>query len=240
MSLIEKMQSRLDDAEEQARASYVAKCAAESELFALGIQVAALKERLKLADMMRGALADIADSEDERGRPSSRDWMMKRAKDALAAFDAVPGDVSQTAKDACPREPACPTEGFHAADECTPAPKMTDDEVDLLLLQMHKDKKAGLLPEPDPRPRYASGEVPMVGDVFEYEGTEVTIRGIGAKCVYDSKGGDWNVDDDCTLVRRAAPPAPDLLARAVALLREHAYDVRVRDFLADFDKGGAL
>jgi hypothetical protein len=65
----------------------------ESEIFALGMQVEALKARLKLSDMMRGALADIADSEDEHGTPSSRAWMMNRAKDALAAFDAVPGDV---------------------------------------------------------------------------------------------------------------------------------------------------
>jgi hypothetical protein len=43
---------------------------------------------------MRGALADIADSEDEHGVPSSRAWMMKRAEDALAAFDVVPGDTN--------------------------------------------------------------------------------------------------------------------------------------------------
>jgi hypothetical protein len=183
----------------------VAKATAlESELFALGVQTQALKERLKLADMMRGALADIADSEDEQGRPSSRDWMMKRAAEALAAFDAVPGDVSQP-----PVEP------------------------------------------PDTRPRYASGEVPMVGDVFRFDRNEsyMTVDGIDDGGFVWSKGGLYWSASKCALVRRArlidmevvrraAPPAPDLLARAVALLREHAYDVRVRDFLADFDKGG--
>ena len=32
---------------------------------------------------LRGALADIADSEDEHGVPSSREWMQRRAQDAL-------------------------------------------------------------------------------------------------------------------------------------------------------------
>jgi hypothetical protein len=157
MSLIEKMQSRLDDANEQARASCVDRLKAESELFALGVQVEALKARLKLAEACVETL---------------RKWN-KYDRD-VAAFDAVPGDVGADVE------------------------------------------------QTDPRPRYASGEVPMVGD-------------------------------DLTLVRRAAPPAPsiwedtarkaltdlgtcgDQLARAVDLLREHAYDVRVRDFLADFD-----
>lgn len=57
---------------------------------------AAIRERDKAQQMvaeLRGALADIADSEDEHGVPSSRAWMMKRAEDALSAFDAVPGDT---------------------------------------------------------------------------------------------------------------------------------------------------
>ena len=109
---------------------------------------------------------------------------------ALAAFDAVPGDVS-------------------------PSP---------------------VEPEPDTRPRYASGEVPMVGDVFRTAAkTEVVA------CTINNDGYPVDANDEywslfgCTLVRRAAT---DALARAVALLREHAYDVRVIDFLADFDKGG--
>jgi hypothetical protein len=57
---------------------------------------AAIRERDKAQQMvaeLRGALADIADSEDEHGVLSSRAWMMKRAEDALSAFDAVPGDT---------------------------------------------------------------------------------------------------------------------------------------------------
>jgi len=166
--------------------------ALESELFALGVQVAALKERLKLAE----AVVDDARGWRSCGcdHPSCglcRDDSDIRAD--LAAFDAVPGDVSQPAVE----------------------------------------------PPPDTRPRYASGEVPMVGDVFRSAAkTEVVA------CTINNDGYPVDANDEywslfgCTLVRRAAPPAPDLLARAVALLREHAYDQRVIDFLADFDKGG--
>ena len=87
MSQIEKMQSRLDDANEQARASYVAKCAAESELFALGVQVQAMKERLKLA-------TDCVDSMRQvRASGMMPDRVARAMDEVFAAFDAVPGDA---------------------------------------------------------------------------------------------------------------------------------------------------
>jgi hypothetical protein len=230
---------------------------AESELFALGIQHEALKARMKLAEACVDEAKSLMVQIHERSGPAYRDGIvatmgidglnhLDSMRRALAAFDAVPGDVGGEVTDAIQYDPSELIENT--------------------------------------RPRYASGEVPMVGDVFEYEGTEVTIHSIGTDCVFDAKGLDWGVDDGCTLVRRAAPPAvttmragepsrtvtaswpmteaercvttnlvcrvyadnvngdvgqPDpILARAVALLREHAYDVRVIDFLADFDKGG--
>jgi hypothetical protein len=175
--------------------------ALESELFALGVQVAALKERLKLAETavekLREFRAAITWNRDpEWGVNGLRvinsidlSAVSYSAGIALAAFDAVPGDVGATAV-----EP------------------------------------------PDTRPRYASGEVPMVGDVFRAAAkTEVVA------CTINNDGYPVDANDEywslfgCTLVRRAAT---DALARAVALLREHAYDQRVIDFLADFDKGG--
>jgi hypothetical protein len=165
--------------------------AAESELFALGIQVQALKERLKLAEVC----VEVARIY------SSRSVELRRA---LAAFDAVPGDVSPKG---------------------APFDEPTNGVVGK---------------EPDTRPRYASGEVPMVGDVVTNDsGNHAPVTGI------DDDGNPQvngvctvHLASDLTLVRRAAPPAPDLLASAVVLLREHAYDQRVIDFLADFDKGG--
>jgi hypothetical protein len=161
--------------------------ALESELFALGVQVAALKERLKLAEAVVGKMRVM------HATGMMPDRVARAMHDILAAFDAVPGDVSQPAVE----------------------------------------------PPPDTRPRYASGEVPMVGDVFRTAAkTEVVA------CTINNDGYPVDANDEywslfgCTLVRRAAPPAPDLLARAVSLLREHAYDVDVRAFLADFDKGG--
>jgi len=40
-------------------------------------------EAQQMVAELRGALADIADSEDEHGVPSSREWMQRRAQDAL-------------------------------------------------------------------------------------------------------------------------------------------------------------
>jgi len=40
-------------------------------------------EAQQMVAELRGALADIADSEDEHGVPSSREWMQQRAQDAL-------------------------------------------------------------------------------------------------------------------------------------------------------------
>jgi hypothetical protein len=39
----------------------------------------------RVAAEFRGALADIADSEDEKGRPSTREWMQRRAKEVLVS-----------------------------------------------------------------------------------------------------------------------------------------------------------
>ena len=40
-------------------------------------------EAQQMVAELRGALADIADSEDEHGVPSSREWMQQRAQDAI-------------------------------------------------------------------------------------------------------------------------------------------------------------
>jgi hypothetical protein len=45
----------------------------------------------KMVSQMLGALADIADSEDEHGVPSSREWMEKRAKEAFSLSAPVDG-----------------------------------------------------------------------------------------------------------------------------------------------------
>lgn len=47
-----------------------------------------LERRLAQAE---GALADIADSEDEHGVPSTREWMEYRARQALAAWAPIEG-----------------------------------------------------------------------------------------------------------------------------------------------------
>jgi hypothetical protein len=120
---------------------------AESELFALGVQVQALKERLKLATdaveklrEFRSSMTWLTDDDGQVRALRVINSMDLNAVDraagyALAAFDAVPGDVGAPSPD-CPREPACPTVGFHAADECTPAPKMTDDEANDLATRL--------------------------------------------------------------------------------------------------------
>jgi hypothetical protein len=79
----------------------------------------------------------------------------------------------------------------------------------------------------------------MMGDVVTNgSGDNARVTGLAEDGEPILNGGIYYDAEYQTLVRRAAPPASDLLARAVALLREHAYDVRVIDFLADFDKGG--
>jgi hypothetical protein len=107
------------------RTDAVKKAAAlESELFALGIQVAALKARLKLADaVVDAARRFLLGCDDQMSAPAPS------IAAALAAFDAVPGDV---VPQGCPFDE--PTNGVIGEDVA-------------------------------PRPRYASGEVPMVGDV---------------------------------------------------------------------------
>jgi hypothetical protein len=200
----------------------VAKATAlESELFALGIQVEALKERLKLAS---GVVQDARIAVSSAGAfagATETVWALERLRRALSAFDAVPGDVAPRVVGTIGGVPV-------VEDASLPDGYVMDGG-----------------------PRYASGEVPMVGDVFRFDRNEsyMTVDGIDDGGFVWSKGGLYWSASKCALVRRArlidmevvrraAPPASDLLARAVALLREHAYDVRVIDFLADFDKGG--
>jgi hypothetical protein len=181
--------------------------ALESELFALGIQVAALKERLKLAE----AVVDNARGWRSCGcdHPSCGLCRDDRAAGyALAAFDAVPGDVGVSVDELCADMEKSVDRAIAVADAVT-------------------------------RPRYASGEVPMVGDVVTNDsGNHAPVTGLDVHGDPILNGGVHYEAKYLFLVRRAAPPAPDLLARAVSLLREHAYDQRVIDFLADFDKGG--
>ena len=70
------------------RTDAVKKAAAlESELFALGIQVEALKERLKLAEaVVDAARRFLLGCDDQLSAPAPS------IADALAAFDAVPGE----------------------------------------------------------------------------------------------------------------------------------------------------
>jgi hypothetical protein len=72
---------------------------AESELFALGVQVAALKERLKLAEATVGDLTEMVRNCicKHGGWPQEEDIKMVRA-----AFDAVPGDVGSVTNPATP------------------------------------------------------------------------------------------------------------------------------------------
>jgi hypothetical protein len=264
MSLIEKSIG-IGEAEYLAAINRADK--AESELFALGVQVAALKERLKLAEACVGAARNVLNEvlaaiEDDAGHDEP--WFVcPRADlvDALAAFDAVPGDVSgkPTAYDVLNRRAHRVVEAVETA-LCA----ICHDEQAREILRAARDDWYAVpgdvaamessyddpLPNPpDPRPRYASGEVPMVGDVVEGKRTYGVVEGFDIEGDVVVDGND-KFTDCLTLVRRAAPPAnksaaevafgntADLLARAVALLREHQYDVRVRDFLADFDKGG--
>jgi hypothetical protein len=142
--------------------------AAEAREFALGVQVEAQAARLKLAMDMRNAMREYID---EDGAINQDD--MRRT---MAAFDAVPGDVSHT-------------QGLGA-------PSPSDGEP---------------LPEVDPRPRYASGEVPMVGDVVRlgdtHAETHAEVEGfdIDGDVIVD---GDEKLTYKLTLVRRAAPPTP--------------------------------
>ena len=174
-------------------AAYAAAERRESEL---GLQVVAQAARLRLADEVVDASRGICTR------------YMPRLIAALAAWDAVPGDVGSDPDDTPANRPARLGASY-------PLP-----------------------PPPDTRPRYASGEVPMVGDVVTNDsGNHAPVTGLddGEPIL---NGGVHYYSRDLTLVRRAASPAPDL-SRAVALLRQHAYDVDVRAFLADFDaKGG--
>jgi hypothetical protein len=209
--------------------------AAESELFALGVQVQALKERLKLAE-----------SAVEAARGYCTRFMPKLV-DALAAFDAVPGDVGAVGAPIAVADAVT----HRVVTASWPATPTERDMMGKLSEGRFTDDATGQTraapPEPDPRPRYASGEVPMVGDVVfitsRVDRKDMTVVRL------DDEGDPYATGEDgpfeypycarfLTLVRRAAPPTADLLARAVVLLREHAYDQRVIDFLADFDKGG--
>ena len=52
------------------------------------------RELLQSLDQLaqaEGALADIADSEDEHGVPSTREWMEQRARQAIAACARIEG-----------------------------------------------------------------------------------------------------------------------------------------------------
>ena len=130
--------------EDAFHAQAAARIAAESELFALGIQHEALKARLKLAE----AVCDTAGRYRYANQSLSAS-MVERAEEhltaALAAFDAVPGDVVAEKPD-CPREPACPTVGFHAADECTPPPAVVE-AADLASLTIQRDAAEALARE---------------------------------------------------------------------------------------------
>ena len=219
--------------------------ALESELFALGIQVSAQAARLKLAEACVEQLRQHGEGRNEGA-----------AQAALDAFDAVPGDVGvDQPRTVTASWAMTPTErmvvqnliiGFYVDDvRCQTAsahqphrdrdslgPTHTD-------LMVNPEEIAQVEASPDHRPRYASGEVPMVGDVFRCSdgGGPIKVEDIDDDGYPMSNRYAWDPSKH-KLVRRAAPPAPDLLARAVALLREHAYDQRVIDFLADFDKGG--
>jgi hypothetical protein len=63
---------------------------------AAGILLAATLARLQHLErrlaQAEGALADIADSEDEHGVPSTREWMEQRARQALAACARIEGE----------------------------------------------------------------------------------------------------------------------------------------------------
>ncbi len=70
----------------------------------------------KMVSQMLGALADIADSEDEYGVPSSREWMEKRAKEAFSLSAPVDGRWCQASeRDAAIRERDAAEEGATAA-----------------------------------------------------------------------------------------------------------------------------
>ena len=164
--------------------------ALESELFALGVQVAALKERLKLAEAVVGKMRVM------HATGMMPDRVARAMHDILAAFDAVPGDV-----------------GVSVDELCADMEKSVDRAIAIAVADAVT------------RPRYASGEVPMVGDVVTNDsGNHAPVTGLDVHGDPILNGGVHYEAKYLFLVRRAAPPAPDLLARAVSLLREHAYD----------------
>jgi multidrug efflux pump subunit AcrA (membrane-fusion protein) len=118
---VDRLRATLDEAQALA-------IAAESRESDLGLQVEALKARLKLAEAVVEAARDWRFCGcDHPSCSLCRDDADTAA--ALAAYDAVPGDV---VPQGCPFDE--PTNGVIGKDVA-------------------------------PRPRYASGEVPMVGDV---------------------------------------------------------------------------
>jgi hypothetical protein len=164
----EMMRDALDKAIEERDSANRRADKAESELFALGIQVEALKARLRLAEACINA-ADFVINDSRVKVDGVNAYLAARA-----AFDAVPGDV------------------------------VADVE------------------PPDTRPRYASGEVPMVGDVFQTDLRRVVVDSL------DRDGDPVDVDGEAwasgmvSLIRRAAPPAPSQAETAWEVVEELA------------------
>jgi hypothetical protein len=182
--------------------------ALESELFALGVQCEALKERLKLATKTIDALFAAA-----MAGPTGDS--VADAEDAKNAWDAVPGDVSKnlsggalTAMLEQQHMPGCRVLSGRVDRDfcalCKAAPRVVGTIGGVPVIE-DASLPDGVIK--DGGPRYASGEVPMVGDVVKGSHTHVIVEGfdIDGDVIVD---GDEKLTYKLTLVRRAAPPAP--------------------------------